>query len=131
VLAATDTPLNLMAQIGLLILMGIVVNNGVVLLDRVNSLRAEGVVGHAAFVVAGRERLRPILMTALTTVLGLVPMALGGSAVGGLFYFPLARCVIGGLLSSSILTLVGLPLVTLGVEACARGLARLWRASAT
>lgn len=128
-LAATDTPLNLMAQIGLLILMGVVVNNGVVLLDRVNALRAEGVVGHAAFVTAGRERLRPILMTATTTVLGLVPMAMGGSAVGGLFYFPLARCVIGGLLSSAIFTLFGLPLVTLGVEACARGLTQLWRAS--
>jgi HAE1 family hydrophobic/amphiphilic exporter-1 len=109
--------------------MGVVVNNGVVLLDRVNQLRAEGISGDEAFVAAGRERLRPILMTALTTVLGLVPMAMGGSAVGGLFYFPLARCVIGGLVSSSILTLVGLPLVTLGVEACARGLTRLWRAS--
>jgi len=129
-LAITDTPLNLMAQIGLLILMGVVVNNGVVLLDRVNQLRAEGIAGDAAFVVAGRERLRPILMTALTTVVGLVPMALGGSAVGGLFYFPLARCVIGGLLSSSLLTLLALPLVTCGVEGCARGLARLWRASA-
>ncbi|MBC8073852.1 MAG: efflux RND transporter permease subunit, partial [Deltaproteobacteria bacterium] len=130
VLAATDTPLNLMAQIGLLILMGIVVNNGVVLLDRVNSLRAEGVLGHEAFVVAGRERLRPILMTALTTVLGLVPMAIGGSAVGGLFYFPLARCVIGGLVSSTVFTLFGLPLITLGIEACGRGLGKLWRASA-
>jgi HAE1 family hydrophobic/amphiphilic exporter-1 len=129
-LAATDTPLNLMAQIGLLILMGVVVNNGVVLLDRVNRLRAEGVTGDDAFVLAGRERLRPILMTALTTVLGLVPMAMGGSAVGGLFYFPLARCVIGGLVSSSLLTLFALPLVTLGVEACARGIGRLWRASA-
>lgn len=128
-LAATDTPLNLMAQIGLLILMGVVVNNGVVLLDRVNQLRAEGIAGDEAFVAAGRERLRPILMTALTTVLGLVPMAMGGAAVGGLFYFPLARCVIGGLASSAILTLVGLPLITLGVEACARGLGRLWRAS--
>ncbi|HET6583802.1 MAG TPA: efflux RND transporter permease subunit [Nannocystaceae bacterium] len=129
-LAATDTPLNLMAQIGLLILMGVVVNNGVVLLDRVNQLRIAGIADDEAFVVAGRERLRPILMTALTTVLGLVPMAMGGSAVGGLFYFPLARCVIGGLLSSSLLTLLALPLVTHGVEAAARGLRRLWHASA-
>jgi Cu/Ag efflux pump CusA len=59
-----------------------------------------------------------------------VPMAMGGSAVGGLFYFPLARCVIGGLVSSSLLTLVGLPLITFAVEGGARGLARLWRASA-
>lgn len=130
VLAVTDTPLNLMAQIGLLILMGIVVNNGVVLLDRVNGLREEGVVGHEAFVLAGSERLRPILMTALTTVLGLVPMAMGGSAVGGLFYFPLARCVIGGLVSSAAFTLFGLPLITIGIEAIGRGLRSLWRASA-
>jgi len=129
VLAVTDTPLNLMAQIGLLILMGVVVNNGVVLLDRVNGLRAEGIVGHEAFVLAGGERLRPILMTALTTVLGLIPMAMGGSAVGGLFYFPLARCVIGGLVSSALFTLFGLPLITMGIEACARGLRGLWRAS--
>lgn len=128
-LAATHTPLNLMAQIGLLILMGIVVNNGVVLLDRVNQLRADGIGTDAAFVAAGGERLRPILMTALTTVLGLVPMAIGGSAVGGLFYFPLARCVIGGLVSSAIFTLLGLPIITKGVEALARGLGRLWRAS--
>jgi len=101
----------------------------VVLLDRVNGLRAEGIVGHEAFVLAGGERLRPILMTALTTVLGLIPMAMGGSAVGGLFYFPLARCVIGGLVSSALFTLFGLPLITMGIEACARGLRGLWRAS--
>lgn len=120
-LAIAGTPLNLMAQIGLLILMGIVVNNGVVMLDRVGQLRRDGVQGDAAFIEAGRDRLRPILMTASTTVLGLMPLAIGGSAVGGMFYFPLAQTVMGGLISSAVLTLLGLPLVTLGVEALARG----------
>jgi HAE1 family hydrophobic/amphiphilic exporter-1 len=128
-LALTDTPLNLMAQIGLLILMGIVVNNGVVYLDRVNQLRSEGVEGDEAFVRAGRDRLRPILMTVGTTVLGLVPLALGGSTVGGLFYFPLARAVMGGLLSSALFTLLGLPLITVGVEAAARWARRVWAAT--
>lgn len=129
-LAAAGTPFNLMAQIGLLILMGIVVNNGVVMLDRVGQLRAEGTLGVDAFVQAGQDRLRPVLMTASTTVLGLMPLALGGSAVGGLFYFPLAQTVMGGLISSALLTLLGLPLVTMGVEAIARGLRAVWRASA-
>ncbi|MEM6293265.1 MAG: efflux RND transporter permease subunit [Myxococcota bacterium] len=120
-LGIAGTPLNLMAQIGLLILMGVVVNNGVVMLDRVGQLRAAGVAGDEAFVQAGRDRLRPILMTASTTVLGLMPLAIGGSAVGGMFYFPLAQTVMGGLISSAVLTLLGLPLVTVGVEALARG----------
>ncbi len=120
-LAIAGTPLNLMAQIGLLILMGVVVNNGVVMLDRVGQLRRGGLDGDAAFIEAGRDRLRPILMTASTTVLGLMPLAIGGSAVGGMFYFPLAQTVMGGLISSAVLTLLGLPLVTLGVEALARG----------
>jgi HAE1 family hydrophobic/amphiphilic exporter-1 len=127
-LVATGTPMNLMAQIGLLILMGVVVNNGVVLLDRVNQLRARGIARDEAFVQAGRDRLRPILMTMSTTVLGLVPLALGGSAVGGLFYFPLARTVIGGLVSAAVLTLLGLPLLTLLVEWLASAARRLWHA---
>jgi HAE1 family hydrophobic/amphiphilic exporter-1 len=128
-LVATGTPLNLMAQIGLLILMGVVVNNGVVLLDRVNQLRAEGMPHGEAYVQAGRDRLRPILMTMSTTVLGLVPLALGGSAVGGLFYYPLARTVIGGLVSGALLTLLGLPLLTMAVESIAHGARRFWTAS--
>lgn len=126
-LLVTGTPLNLMAQIGLLILMGIVVNNGVVLLDRVNQLRATGMDAQPAFIAAGCDRLRPIAMTATTTILGLLPLAGGGSAVGGLFYYPLARTVMGGLASSAILTLIGLPLLTLGVEAAAAWFSRVWR----
>ncbi|MEM9555212.1 MAG: efflux RND transporter permease subunit [Acidobacteriota bacterium] len=128
-LVATGTPFNLMAQIGLLILMGIVVNNGIVLLDHMNRLRTTGLGPEEAAVQAGRDRLRAILMTASTTVIGLLPLAIGGSRVGGLFYYPLALTVIGGLLSSAVLTLVVLPYVALQVEAVANWLKTLWTQS--
>jgi HAE1 family hydrophobic/amphiphilic exporter-1 len=129
-LFATDTPFNLMSQIGILILMGIVVNNGIVLLDCMNQHRKAGMSREDAILQAGRERLRPILMTASTTVIGLIPLALGGSTVGGLFYFPLARTVMGGLISSAFFTLLVLPLLTLGVEGVANWFRSIWRASA-
>jgi len=129
-LAITGTPLNLMAQIGLLILMGIVVNNGIVLLDHINQLRQGGMAQEAAIVQGGRDRLRPILMTASTTIIGLLPLAVRGSTAGDLFYYPLARAVMGGLISSALLTLVALPLVSMGVEGVAnwlRGIAAVSR----
>ena len=125
-LAATDTPFNLMSQIGLLILMGIVVNNGIVLLDRMNQHRQAGLSRDEAILQAGRDRMRPILMTASTTVLGLLPLALGGSTIGGLFYYPLARTVMGGLISSAVFTLLVLPYLTIGVEGVARWLRSIW-----
>jgi HAE1 family hydrophobic/amphiphilic exporter-1 len=128
-LFVTDTPFNLMSQIGLLILMGIVVNNGIVLLDCMNQHRQAGLSREQAILEAGRDRLRPILMTASTTVIGLVPLALGGSTVGGLFYYPLARTVMGGLISSAVFTLIALPYLTLGVEGVANWFRSIWRAS--
>ncbi len=125
-LAVTDTPFNLMSQIGLLILMGVVVNNGIVLLARVNQHRAAGLSREQAFIESGRDRLRPILMTACTTIIGLLPLALGASTVGGLFYYPLARTLVGGMISSSVLTLLALPVVTLGVEAAAGWFRATW-----
>jgi hydrophobic/amphiphilic exporter-1 (mainly G- bacteria), HAE1 family len=126
-LAVTGTPFNLMAQIGLLILMGIVVNNGIVLLDHLNQLRRSGMDRHAAILQAGRDRLRPIMMTASTTIISLLPLAVGGSNVSGLFYFPLARTVMGGLLTSTILTLLVLPYIDLLVEEAAEKLRAFWR----
>jgi len=125
-LAATRTPFNLMSQIGLMILMGIVVNNGIVLLDHMNQLRREGLERDAAILQAGRDRLRAILMTASTTIIGLLPLAIGGSKVGGLFYYPLAITVMGGLMSSSLLTLLVLPYVNVGVEGFANWLRTVW-----
>ena len=129
-LALTGTPFNLMAQIGLLILMGIVVNNGIVLLDHYNHLHRGGLPAVEAAVQAGRDRLRPILMTAATTILGLLPLALGGSRVGGLFYYPLARTVMGGLISSALLTLLVLPFLNLRFEAASAWARQVWRRSA-
>ncbi|MGH7725386.1 MAG: efflux RND transporter permease subunit [Candidatus Eiseniibacteriota bacterium] len=123
----TGTPFNLMSQIGLLILVGIVVNNGIVLLHHVHQLREGGMPRADALLQAGRDRLRPILMTTATTVLGLVPLALGSTHVGDVMYYPLARTVIGGLLVSTALTLVLVPCLYTMLEDGAGLVGRLWR----
>ena len=109
--------------------MGIVVNNGIVLLDHMNQLRLGGMSRDEAILQAGRDRLRPILMTAATTIIGLLPLAIRGPNTAGLFYYPLARTVMGGLMSSAILTLLVLPYVSIGVEGVAQWLRNLWRSS--
>jgi HAE1 family hydrophobic/amphiphilic exporter-1 len=108
-LILTGTPFNLMAKIGLMVLVGVVVNNGIVLLDHVNNLRRGGMPRAQAVLEGCRDRFRPILMTASTTVVGLLPLAVGTSGIFELRYFPLARTVMGGLISSTILTLIVLP----------------------
>jgi HAE1 family hydrophobic/amphiphilic exporter-1 len=107
----TKTPFDTMAGVGLVLLVGVVVNNGIVLLDVVGQLRREGRDRNEALIEAGRRRMRPIVMTALTTICGLLPMAVGGSHLVGIPYAPLARTVIGGLLVSTVLTLVFVPLL--------------------
>ena len=109
ILLATGTPNNLMAKIGLMVLVGVVVNNGIVLIDHINNLRKTGMSRAEAVLEGCRERFRPILMTACTTILGLVPLAVGTSGIFELRYFPLARVVMGGLMSSTVLTLIVLP----------------------
>lgn len=106
----TDTPFDNMAKIGVVILVGVVVNNAIVLVDMANRLRAAGKTRVEALLEAGRHRFRPILMTTLCTVSGLIPMALGNSKIGGLPYAPLGRTMIGGLLASTLLTLLVVPL---------------------
>ena len=115
-LLATGTPLGLPALIGLLMLVGIVVTNAIVLIDLVNQYRKRGMDVQAAVVEGGRRRLRPILMTALATVFAMVPMAVGGSGEGGFIGKPLALVVIGGLISSTVLTLVLVPTLYTAVE---------------
>jgi HAE1 family hydrophobic/amphiphilic exporter-1 len=106
---ATGTPFNFMAMIGIVILIGIVVNNGIVLIDHVNHHRREGLDLETAVLRGGRERFRPILMTATTTVLGLIPLAVGDGHVGNGELYPMARALMGGLISSTALTLLLLP----------------------
>ena len=107
-LLITHTTLNAVAYIGLIMLAGIVVNNAIVLVDLVNQLRARGMERDEALVEAGRSRLRPIVMTMLTTTLGLLPMALG-MGQGAEIRAPMAITVIGGILFSTLLTLVVVP----------------------
>jgi HAE1 family hydrophobic/amphiphilic exporter-1 len=95
--------------VGLLMLIGIVVTNAIVLVDRVNQLRAEGVQGRAAIVEGATGRVRAIVMTALATILALSPMALGITGHAGFISRPMAIVVIGGLVSSTVLTLIVLP----------------------
>jgi hydrophobic/amphiphilic exporter-1 (mainly G- bacteria), HAE1 family len=110
VLFATGTTLNLQSGIGIIMLGGIVVNNAILLVDLASRLRSEGVPAAEAAARAGRRRLRPILMTTLTTLLGLVPLALG-IGEGADAQAPLARAVIGGLAGSTVLSLVLIPVV--------------------
>ena len=106
----STTPMDNMAMIGVVILVGVVVNNAIVLVDMANRLRAAGKTRLEALVEAGRHRFRPILMTTMCTVSGLIPMAVGNSKIGGLPYAPLGRTMIGGLIASTLLTLVIVPL---------------------
>ena len=108
-------PLSIMAYIGIIMLAGIAANDSIVLVDYVNRLRANGTARRAALLQAGRDRLRPILMTSATTVLALSPMALG-LGEGAQMRAPMAIAVIGGLVTSTLLTLVIIPVVYEMVE---------------
>ena len=111
----TGTALDTPGMIGIVILVGVVVNNGIVLVDRINRNRLAGQDLNEAIVRAGEERFRPILMTALTTVFGLLPMAFGYTNVAGFSFSALGRVVAGGLLASTVLTLFVVPLVYQGL----------------
>jgi HAE1 family hydrophobic/amphiphilic exporter-1 len=109
-LFVTGTTINIVALIGVIMLAGIVVNNAIVLVDLINQLQTQGKNRLDAIMEAGRARLRPILMTSLTTALGLLPMAVGFGE-GAEVRAPMAITVIGGLLVSTFLTLVVIPVV--------------------
>ena len=128
-LLLTGTPFNVMAQIGIIILIGIVVNNGIVLINHINNLRREGLDRHPAILIGCYERLRPICMTAATTVVGLIPLAWGGANLLGMSYFPLARTVMGGLIASTVLTLVVLPTYYVILDDLGRWCRRTWMLS--
>lgn len=111
----TATPLSIFAYAGLIMLAGIVVNNGIVYITYTNILRGRGYELTRAVVEAGRTRLRPILMTAFTTIFALIPMALA-LGEGAELRFPMARAVIGGLLVSTLLTLIFIPVLYTAIE---------------
>jgi hydrophobic/amphiphilic exporter-1 (mainly G- bacteria), HAE1 family len=115
-LLVTDTALGVPALIGMLMLVGIVVTNAIVLLDLINQYREQGASVSEAVIEGGRRRLRPILMTAVATIFALLPMGLGITGQGGFISQPLAVVVIGGLLSSTVLTLILVPTLYTMVE---------------
>lgn len=117
-LALTGTTMSFMAMIGIMILIGIVVNNGIVLVDHINNLRRQGIPREQAVLEGARDRLRPILMTVATTILGLLPLAISTTKVGGdgPSYFPMARAIIGGLAFSTVTSLLLVPLVYVSLD---------------
>jgi hydrophobic/amphiphilic exporter-1 (mainly G- bacteria), HAE1 family len=109
----TGTTFSIMASIGILVLMGVVVNNGIVMIEHVNHLRREGMSRDLALVQGCRDRLRPVLMTMGTTILGMIPLCIAGTQIGGNGppYYPMARAIVGGLMFSTIVTLLMLPTI--------------------
>jgi HAE1 family hydrophobic/amphiphilic exporter-1 len=110
----TGTTFSFTAWCGVLVLIGIVVNNGIVLIDRINQLRGGGLSRHEAILQAGADRLRPIVMTAFTTIFGLIPLCFSTTQIvggGGFLYSPMARAIVGGLIFSTVVTLFVLPFI--------------------
>ena len=123
----TGTVMDSVGWIGVIILVGVVVNNGIVLIDKIHRTRLEGVERRAAVLQGAAARVRPILMTALTTVFGLLPMALGDAPREGIDYRALATCVAGGLAASTFFTLWIVPLAYTIVDDANQALGRLVR----
>jgi HAE1 family hydrophobic/amphiphilic exporter-1 len=114
-LTLTGTTITMMAMIGFMVLIGVVVNIGIVLIAHVIDLRHAGLPRREAILQAGRDRLRPIMMTTLTTLLGLLPLAVGDAQVGGSgegspAYYPMARAIMGGLAFSAVVSLLIVPM---------------------
>ena len=107
-LALAGLKLSITAMIGVIMLAGIVVNNAILLIDYINIQRRRGIERKEAIIKAGEVRIRPIMMTTLTTILGMLPMAMGIGA-GVEFYRPLAVTVIGGLIFSTVISLIFIP----------------------
>jgi HAE1 family hydrophobic/amphiphilic exporter-1 len=124
-LYATGTDFDTPAAVGLLLLIGTVVNNGIVMLAHCNHYRGQGMPRHDALLRGCRERLRPVVMTALTTMISLTPMVIQKPSLGGVYYYSMAFVIMGGLLLSTFLTLILLPTATTLVEDGTAALARL------
>ena len=108
----TGTEMNIMAVIGILVLMGVVVNNGIVMIEHINNLRRRGLSRTDALVEGSRERLRPIMMTMGTAILAMIPIALSTKTADGMPpYYPMARAIAGGLAFSTVVSLLFLPTI--------------------
>jgi len=109
----TSTTFSIMAMIGVLILMGVVVNNGIVMIVHINQLRHTGLGRREALIQGAKDRLRPILMTMGTAILGMVPLCISNTSIGGDGppYYPMARAIAGGLVFSTLVSLMVLPTI--------------------
>jgi HAE1 family hydrophobic/amphiphilic exporter-1 len=105
----TGTDFDQPAAVGLLLLFGIVVNNGIVMIEHINGYRRKGMPRRQAMLTGGRERLRPVLMTAVTTLLGLLPIVIQKPSLAGVYYYSMALVIMGGLAISTVLTTILLP----------------------
>ncbi|MGH8031066.1 MAG: efflux RND transporter permease subunit [Luteimonas sp.] len=123
----TNTEFNVMAFIGILVLMGVVVNNGIVMIEHINNLRRRGLSRTDALVEGSRERLRPILMTMGTAILAMVPIAMATGSGGNNTpaYYPMARAIAGGLAFSTVVSLLFLPTIYAMLDDVRSGTARL------
>lgn len=115
-LLTSNSLLNANTLTGFLILLGVVVNNGIILIDYANILRKAGYRRNRALVISGLSRMRPIMITSITTIVAMVPLAMGDSEYAGAIGAPFAITVIGGLAFSALLTLLFVPTVTMGLE---------------
>ncbi|MGH8061602.1 MAG: efflux RND transporter permease subunit [Pseudoxanthomonas sp.] len=129
----TGTEFNIMAFIGILVLMGVVVNNGIVMIEHINNLRRRGMSRTDALVSGSRERLRPILMTMGTAILAMIPIAWGNTQMGGDGppYYPMARAIAGGLAFSTVVSLLFLPTIYALLDDMRSGTARLLQRART
>ncbi len=124
----TGTEMNIMAVIGILVLMGVVVNNGIVMIEHINNLRRRGMARTDALVEGSRERLRPIMMTMGTAILAMIPIALNTETADGMPpYHPMARAIAGGLAFSTVVSLLFLPTIYAILDDLRLGTARLVR----
>ena len=125
----TGTEFNIMAFIGILVLMGVVVNNGIVMVEHINNHRRAGMERTDALVEGSRERLRPILMTMGTAILAMIPIAMGGTQMAGdgPAYYPMARAIAGGLAFSTIVSLLFLPTIYAILDDWSANTKRTWR----
>lgn len=105
----TKTDFDQPAAVGVLLLIGIVVNNGIVMIEHINGYRRQGLSREEAMLRGGKERLRPILMTAMTTLIGLLPMVIQRPSLGGIYYYSMALVLVGGLMISTVMTTILLP----------------------
>ncbi len=122
----TGTEFNIMAFIGILVLMGVVVNNGIVMIEHINNLRRRGMSRTDALVEGSRERLRPILMTMGTAILAMIPIAVStGGSSDEISYYPMARAIAGGLAFSTVVSLLFLPTIYAMLDDLRSGTARL------